>query len=276
MLQEIQPVSVGAATSIAELPRHAEWLIEGQRDLEIQDPCLQENLDAGNWEQKANEAKQILAGYTGRLGIHGPFFSLALNAMDPRIREVTNERLIQALNYGSLLGATHMVIHSPFLSMGNPFVNFGGALGTQKQIEMIVATLEPVIKVAEANGCILAIENILDTSAYALVQTAKTFDSETVRLSIDVGHAQLRAAHRGGTPPAQWIEETGPYVAHLHLQDTDGENDRHWAPGDGIISWYGIFDALSKLEHNPRKLIEVSPQNVQRGFRYLQERGLAN
>ena len=62
---------LGAALSIKSIPAHRDWLLERQRDLEIQDFFRADLLD-GDWRSAASEIKQMLSGHTGRLGIHGP------------------------------------------------------------------------------------------------------------------------------------------------------------------------------------------------------------
>ena len=53
-------------------------------------------------------------GYTGRLGIHGPFWGFKIDSQDPLIRSVVTRRLLQGLEACEMVGATQMVIHSPF------------------------------------------------------------------------------------------------------------------------------------------------------------------
>lgn len=273
--EEALPPVIGCNSRIDNLPYVRDWLIESQRDLELGDFGNHAVLDAGNWQERANQVKQHLSGFTGRLGIHGPFRGIVLDASDPEVQAVATKRLLQSLQFGSLVGTTHMVIHSPFAARGNPFLGFGAGSDLAGSISNIHATLEPVIRYAETIGCMLVIENIYDFNPFALLETVKSFDTKTVRLSLDVGHAQL-LTRNGGMPPGQWIRETAQCLEHLHLQDGDKELDRHWAPGDGTVSWYSVFEALSWLDRQPRLIVEVKNHHeVQRGYRYLFERGLA-
>lgn len=274
--QETVPAPVGCNSPIDELPFVNDWLIDGQRDLEIGDAGKWQNLDAaGAWKERAATLRSHLSGYAGRIGVHGPFVGMLINAPDPEIQTVVSKRLTQGVRFAAELGATHMVVHSPFAQKGSPFMQLASETDLQNNVDWIHATLEPVVRVAESLGVMLVIENINDLNPAALIATVKSFDTETVRLSIDVGHVQLHL-RTGGMPPSQWIRETAPYLQHLHLQDNDGMFDRHWAPGDGEINWYSIFEALSTLDHQPRLIMEVkSRHNVQRGYEYLTGRGLA-
>ena len=139
--------TVGAAMPISALETYREWLIAGQRDLEIQDPFAPEVLD-GNWQPLLQQARTLLDGFTGRLGIHGPFMSLTLLARDPKIRTVVTDRLRQGVEFAQALGGTHMVVHSPFDYCGSPFLPHSPGHGQAQQFEIIHATLDPVVALA--------------------------------------------------------------------------------------------------------------------------------
>jgi len=100
---------LGAALSIKSIPAHRDWLLERQRDLEIQDFFRADLLDS-DWRSTAGEIKQMLAGHTGRLGIHGPFWGFKIDSHDPLIRKAVTKRLLQGLDAAEFLGATQMVI----------------------------------------------------------------------------------------------------------------------------------------------------------------------
>lgn len=265
--------AVGAAMQARMLSEYRDWLIAGQRDLEIQDPYQPDVLD-GDWRPLVRQIRDVLDGYSGRLGIHGPFLSLSILGYDPKLRALVVERFKQALDFAAALGATHMVIHSPFIFFGTPFLPHTPSAGFAEQLKLIQATLEPVVPIATQAKCTLVIENIQDTNPTPLLNTVRSFESEYVRMSLDTGHAFI--THRiGGPPPDQWVREAGPLLAHLHLQDNDGNLDRHWAPGDGNINWYALFEALGELEQQPRLILELrNQQDIRRGAAYFAGRGL--
>lgn len=264
---------VGAAMPVSALPQHAQWLIEGQRDLEIQDPCHPDVLD-GDWQQMVDEARAALDGYSGRLGIHGPFMSLTLMGRDPKIREAVYGRLMTGLEIAEALGATHMVVHSPFEFFGTPFLPHSPGHGQAEQIELVHATLDPVVKQAEQIDCTLVIENIHDQHPTPVQTLVRSFHSQHVQRSIDVGHAFITHL-RGGPTPDQWVREDRELLGHLHLQDTDGQVDRHWRPGLGQMNWYALFEALATLEQQPRLILEIRDKSeILAGAAYLAELGL--
>jgi len=265
---------LGAAMPIASLAEYRDWLIADQRDLEIQDACLQDTLDQ-DWMPLTRRARELLDGHTGRRGIHGPFDGIALMSKDRKVRALASERLCQGLYFGAEFGATHMVVHSPFMFFGSPFLPHSRGFEQEAQIELVHATLEPVLALARDVGCMLVFEGIQDKHPGPLLALVGSFESDLVRMSLDIGHAMI-TNRLGGPPVDQWVREAGPLLAHLHLQDSDGNIDRHWAPGLGQMNWYALFEALAPLTHNPRLILEIKQKDALRSAAaWLAERGLA-
>jgi sugar phosphate isomerase/epimerase len=249
------PPVVGAALPIGLLPQLSDWLLAAQRDIEIQDCINPEVLDS-DWQPLVHEARAALDGYTGRLGIHAPFDGLTLTSRDQRVQALVRDRLAQALEFAAALGATHMVTHSPFLFFGKPFAVHLPAAARATQIDQAHAVLDELLPTAHQIGCTIMIETILDSHPDPLRDLVQSFQSPHVRLSLDTGHAFL-THQRGGPTPDQWVREAGALLGHVHLQDNDGNSDRHWIPGRGSINWGALFDALAELDHQPRLLLEL-------------------
>ena len=264
---------IGAALPSSRLEEHLEWIIADQRDLEIQDPVDLKILD-GEWHAATHRIRTMLTGYTGRLGVHGPFDGLQLASFDPKVRAVATERLLQGLDFAAEIGASHMVVHSPWLTLGHHFVPTSPYYGIDTTIRRAHATLEAVVRRAEEVKCTLVIENIFDLHTEPWIALVRSFDSTFVRASVDIGHAYCM--HRiGGASADAFVREAGPYLAHVHVQDTDGLSDRHWAPGDGEINFFALFEALESLEQTPRLLLELHDYSrVRHGANVLGGMGL--
>jgi len=142
---------------------HRDWLLEhGGRDLELQDSTLPEVLD-GDWKPLVAQAKAALQGYQGRIGIHGPYDGLWMASADPFVRRMVTERYRRALELAGELGASHMVLHSPFLFFGHPQMTHSPSNGLLQQIEYAHDTLATILPLARNLGLTLVIENIHDT-----------------------------------------------------------------------------------------------------------------
>lgn len=263
---------LGAALKLAELSARADWLKRDSRDLEIQDPCTPAFLD-GDWPAAAREARAVLDGHAGRVGVHAPYDGMPWASPDAKLVAALRDRLRQTLEFTAALGGSHVVLHSPFLYFGSAQTRHRGVELTAA-IEQTRVNLAPIVEAAAAQRCLLVWENIFDLRTDPLDTLVAAFGSPWVGRSLDTGHAHLMTA-RGGPPVDSWIAAAGPLLAHVHLQDTDLDSDRHWAIGDGGIAWRAVFAALALLAAPPRLILEVSPERQDRSVQWLAERGFA-
>ncbi len=265
---------IGAAMPVEALTQHRDWLIDRQRDVEIQTFHVAEILES-DWTQIAEAATRALDGHTGRRGIHGPFWGFTIASMDPDIRAVVTKRMMQGLDVCQAVGATQMVIHSPFTTWDAH--NLDASEGAREALfERTHKTIGAVVKRAEDQGVVLVIENIEDRYPADRVALAKSFNSEAVRVSIDTGHAHYAHGSTGAPPVDYYVSAAGNMLAHVHLQDADGYADRHWLPGEGTVRWEAVFRALGKLTSDPRLVIEVKDiAGIQRGAAWLEAQKLA-
>jgi sugar phosphate isomerase/epimerase len=266
---------VGAAMPSTWLDTHLNWLLEHQRDLEINDFISPNIMDDENLPARLREIKSKLDAYTGRMGIHAPFWNLPLAAYDPKIRIVVQERFKQALDVAAEIGASHMVIHSPLDFLGAPRNLLNPTIGNRDLFDVVHETLAPVVEQAEQIGCMLVIENIYDKLPRVLTDLVRSFNSDAVRQSLDVGHAYIKYCE-GAPPPDYYVRVARELLGHIHLQDTDGYSDRHWAVGEGKVDWQGLFRAIAELESKPRLILELTDSKaIQRAANWLKEKALA-
>jgi sugar phosphate isomerase/epimerase len=246
--------AIGAAMPVRMLPVYRDWLIEGQRDLEIQDFVGIDTLN--DWGPRVAEAKALLDGYTGRLGIHGPFWGFTIASNDPDVRTLVEGRFLKGLEVCEALGATQMVIHSPYTTWD--FNNLDNDPGDRAEVvERAHKTLGAVVKRAEDLGVTLVIENIEDKDPRDRLALAQSFNSPAVKVSLDTGHAFYAQVSTGGAAVDYHVNVAGDMLDHVHVQDADGHADRHWAPGEGSIPWGAVFGAIARLNARPRLILEL-------------------
>ena len=265
---------LGAAMPLDTLETHRDWLIADQRDLELQDFISADVLN-GDWQPLVDRALKLLDGYTGRLGIHGPFWGLSIANPDPDVRVLVRKRMEQGLAVCEALGATQMVIHSPYTTWNyNNLDNIDGQ--RQAMIDQTHDTLDPVVKRAENAGVTLVVENIEDKDPDARCALAAGFDSDNVQVSIDTGHAHYAHGTTGAPPVDYYVKSAGAQLHHIHLQDADGYADRHWAIGKGTVNWHAVFAALAPLGERPRLILELRDKSgIKPSAAWLESLGLA-
>ncbi|MEP4032241.1 sugar phosphate isomerase/epimerase family protein [Roseibium polysiphoniae] len=246
---------LGAALNLNSFETLRDLMLEKPRDLELQD-FVDATVLNGDWASVVERAKTVLDGHEGRLGIHGPFWGFTVNTMDPDVREIVKRRLAQGLDVCEALGATHMVVHSPFSTWDyNNLDNCDG--GRDRMVELCHLSMADAVKRAEDIGCELVIENIEDKDPHDRVKLADSFNSKAVAVSIDTGHAHYAHGSTGAPPVDYYVKAAGNRLRHIHLQDADGYADRHWTLGEGTILWPSVFAALGKLDSQPRLITEL-------------------
>lgn len=266
---------LGAAMPADALPLWRDWLFEeGGRDLELQD-FFRADLLMGDWRPLVRDIRRQLEGHGGRLGIHGPFWGFVVDTEDPEVRAVVAKRLDQGLDVCEALGATQMVVHSPFTTWDHNNLDMVADARAKLQ-DRVHAAMGAAVARAERIGVTLVIENVEDKDPDARVALARSFGSERVRVSLDTGHAHYAHVSTGAPPVDYYVAAAGDMLEHVHLQDADGYADRHWALGDGSILWPSVFRALARLTSNPRLVIELRDKTeIGRAAEYLVKAGLA-
>lgn len=246
---------IGAQLSVLDLPRHRDWLIEKHRDLELPEFCMADILASP--DPFIDMAKKALDGWQGRLGIHGPFSGFELDVKDRELRAVVQKRIDQGLDACAKLGATQMVLHSPYDSWDDHNLD-NTPRDRGKKIGAMLDTLEPALRRAEADGVELVLENIKDVDPAERAAVVAAAASPALRLSVDVGHAFWAHVSAGAPPPDRFISAAGTALGHVHLQDADGYADRHWCLGDGTLPFAPVFAALAAIKGQPRLIVEIN------------------
>lgn len=227
----MEPPVIGAALTLAELPGHLDWLLERDRDLELQDFCEPGPLP-GDWRDIVASARRTLGGWKGRLGIHGPFYGFDLATRDAGVRAIARKRLDERLELCASIGARWMVIHSPVRAWDH-FNRFNWPDAEDRLSEAFVECVGSAVRRAEVLGVSPVLENVEDVVPDDRLRLCAAVGSPALGQSIDTGHAHYAHSVSGRPPVDYWIRVAGAALAHVHLQDSDGRADRHWPPGEG-------------------------------------------
>lgn len=264
---------IGAALTNADLKTYQNWILEKDRDLELQSFVSASVLD-GDWSALATEVKELLAGYKGRMGIHGPFWGFTIDTQDPLVRDVVQKRFGQGLDVCAAIDASHMVIHSPFSTWD--YNNLDGRTGARDAFfSRVHHVMDPIVKRAETLGVTLVMENIEDINPADRKLLCESFGSNALQLSVDTGHAHYAHGSTGAPPVDYFVRSAGDMLAHVHLQDADGYADRHWQIGQGSILWPAVFAAIATLTVKPRLILELEDKSgIPASMEYLVSKGL--
>ncbi len=178
--------------------------------------------------------------------VHGPMRRNVPGAPDEEWRREILVNLVDHLRCASELAAEGMVVHP----VPNPmFVSDPDASDLPNRMRSaFVRSLDELVPVAQATGVRLLFENLPYDCDYPLLSLAELreaiepYPAEAAGLIIDTGHAIIT-----GHDPADEIRAAGNRLWGTHLQDTDGTEDCHWMPGDGVTDWNAVRAALEEI-----------------------------
>jgi sugar phosphate isomerase/epimerase len=195
------------------------------------------------------------AGARCELSLHAPVYEVNLASANPCSQEEAVRQYREAVYLAAEIGATRLVVHEGHTSYWK--------LDRQVALQTARRGLGEVLALSRQVGVTIALENTnfgkfamyeawqewADLAASLALPTDAGF-----RLALDLGHARLAGWDFQGL-----IRGLAPRIAQVHVHDTSGAADDHLAPGDGVVDWAGIRQALADsgcaasliLEHGP-------------------------
>jgi sugar phosphate isomerase/epimerase len=75
--------------------------------------------------------------------------------------------------------------------------------------------------------------------------------AQHVGICLDVNHANV------GQDLVAFIKRFGRRIISLHISDNDGIDEKHWLPGEGVIDWPAVINALRAVGYDGPWMCEV-------------------
>jgi sugar phosphate isomerase/epimerase len=144
-----------------------------------------------------------------------------------------------------ILGVKHIVIHSG----GEPLKEEERA----ERVERAGEKLPLLADVAEKYGADICIE--------VLPRTCLGRDSDEILAMLaydDRLRVCLDTNHIFRESEVEFIHKIGRKIATTHISDRDDINERHWWPGEGLLDWVAILDALDDIGYEGDWIYECS------------------
>jgi len=173
--------------------------------------------------------------------VHGPFLGLNPGSRDPKIQELTLQRVIAAFEFCRKIKTDHIVLHSGF----EP-IFYKNALDLF--MELSIPVWKEILKSAAKDNIMIALENSIDPTPEIVIGLLKELDSPRLEACFDAGH--YNAFGQKGIWEA--LEEyPRDSIGELHLSDNKGDFDSHLALGEGNIDYKRFFKEMEKKGREP-------------------------
>ena len=192
--------------------------------------------------------------------MHGTFLGIDVAAIDPIIRNRSQELCKLSMEIAQRLSIKGVVFHTGLL----------GLLRVQYYIDNWLNDAEGFFgKLCEDYPDIfIYMENSFEQEPDVFIELMKRMSRyPNFKLCLDYGHAILTS-----TEVEKWIEAFAPYIGHMHLNDNDLKDDLHLPVGDGKIDFYKWKKLTEKYNINTSALLEMNGYDkVEKSIKHLSQ-----
>lgn len=210
----------------------------------IEETLKQENYERYN--QAVRTAKEVGLDIWS---VHLPFGDpWDISSVDETLRMRSIEANEQVMDWAQGWGASCVVIHPSFEPIND-----------EDRAERLAAACDSIrvlgSKAAE-RGLRLAVEDLprscLGNNAEEIA--ALIADAPEAVVCCDTNHLLTES-------PEYFIRTIGRRIETLHVSDYDGEDEKHWIPGQGIVNWTEVLQALVDIGYDGPLMFEAEYQD---------------
>lgn len=234
----------GTSTSIASTLEMSEIRAAGLGAIEL----TWQKMNIFDPEIKARCDAKIAAAQAAGLevwSVHIPYGTdWDPSSLDPEVRKDVVDKVKRVLGYAQEWGVGRAVFHPSW----EPIVPEDRARRLQACKETLSVLAEESVKY----GVRLAVECLPRTCLGNCADEMEYLVGDVPALGIccDVNHLFKET-------PDRFIERLGSRIVTTHISDNDGNDEKHWLPGDGVIGWRAVLDALVRAGYDGAFMYEV-------------------
>jgi sugar phosphate isomerase/epimerase len=196
-----------------------------------------------------------------RCTLHAPFFDLAPGGLDPKVRDITREKLRRAFQLIDVFLPRSIVCHIGYEENKHSY-KFEQWLGFSRE------TWTEMLEIARRNDTPVMFENTYETGPRVHQALFKQLRSPGLGFCLDVGHLTAYA----GTTWQSWLDVLLPLLKQVHLHDNKGGRDEHIAIGLGVFNFREFFDFLRQRRISPLITLEPhSEKDLWLSLQYIEE-----
>lgn len=226
-------------------------------------------MDGPYWNQMEDQFSTLVPALREEpvtYSVHPPAWDINLTSENRATRETAFSEYKKAIQFASLIEASHVVIHPGFC--------FSPAFHKKTAQRRAAQLIQQLCEIAKERDVKLAIENVgySGSSLFTQEEYVEFLHplDDTAMFLIDTGHAHLN----------DWdipllIEQTKDRLFALHLHDNHQTGDDHLPIGEGTIDWEAVFKAVQENKVECQLILEYAPgtplEKLEDGKKRLQQ-----
>jgi sugar phosphate isomerase/epimerase len=176
---------------------------------------------------------------------HAPFLDLRPGAIEPKIRQVTVERLRRVFELIPWFLPRSIVCHPSFDE--KYYISC-----EQLWLENSLETWRSLLGYVRCTGTIIAMENVYERGPHQILPLLDALDSPHVRFCFDTGHANAF----GSVSYKEWLMALGGRLGEIHIHDNNGATDEHLPVGEGNFPFREFLAGVRERNLDPILTVE--------------------
>ncbi len=173
------------------------------------------------------------------------FFNFQPSALRDDLREDTLENTKRLIDIFRKTGMKTVVIHGSMRVVPEEL---------SARVEAFIDYLKKLCDFCAPLGIKVAVEDLMPgwigSTAEEMLHIMESVGRENLGICYDSNHFL-------GSDNEGFVRAVGKYILTTHISDYDGEWERHWFPGRGVIDWKRITRALDDVGYDGPILFEV-------------------
>lgn len=188
---------------------------------------------------------------------HAPFMDLRPGAIDPRIRQVTIDRLKQVFELVPFYRPLSVACHPSFDR--RYYVS-----GEHLWLKNSIGTWGQFLDQTREMNTMITLENVYESDPQHLNLLLNALPSPNFCFCFDTGHFNVFSR----APLRTWMEILGSRIGQIHLHDNNGSLDEHLPVGEGNFPFQEFFEILREQEIDP--IITLEPHTEKHLWQMLE------
>jgi sugar phosphate isomerase/epimerase len=172
---------------------------------------------------------------------HAPYMDLSPGGFDKKIKAISRDRILKAVEIAHLLHAKGIVCHPGFDKWrfdANPQL-------WQMWFESSIETWAEVINAAR-DDLLIMLENIFEETPSSLIALFDYFKGKNLHFCFDSGHFNLFST----VSLEEWLVPLKDRIREMHLHDNHGKSDEHLPVGGGTFPFRELKAFLKHTDGN--------------------------